>query len=424
MFDIDNYIELWQTIARNKARSILTAFGVFWGIFMLVTMVGIAGGIRNGIMTGMDDLATNSAAFFPGITSEPYKGFEKGRSWSLHTSDMAAVETQFGDRLKYVIPVVWGASNWGSTTDNTFRGNKSGSYQDIGFPACYTALQPTYIEKGRFLNDIDIRNARKVCVIGTRVYNDLYTPDEDPVGTTIRVGGIYYTVIGVVRSKTEHAQMFGRTDEMIILPYTTIQRSNNFGDRITFLATVAKDDQDITLIENDIAEFIKERNHISPTDETALQSQNVKEIFDTFNLLFSGLNMLVWIVGLSTLLAGIIGVSNIMLITVRERTQEIGIRRALGATPFTILRQIMSESLILTLIAGSIGITVSVLLLGLADAIIANVSSDNMPFRSFQIDFSVAVAALFVIIFSGLLAGYLPSRRALSIKAVEALQDE
>lgn len=424
MFDIDNYVELWQTITRNRVRSILTAFGIFWGIFMLVTMMGISGGIRNGIMKNSEDMASNSAAYIPGTTSEAYRGFEKGRYWSLHTSDISAVEARFGNRLKSVVPIVWGFSNWGDATVNTVRGDKSGAYQDIGFSPYYMQMQPSRILKGRFINEIDVRNARKVCVIGTRIYNDLYAPDEDPIGTVIRVKGISYTVIGVIESKTEQIQMFGRCDELIIMPYTTIQRANNMGDQITFLAVIAKDNQDINVLEKEIASFIKARNFISPTDETALDSQNVKEIFDTFNALFAGLDILVWIVGLSTLFAGIIGVSNIMLITVRERTQEIGIRRAIGATPFAILRQIMSESLVITVIAGAIGITLSVLLLGLADMLIANVPESSMPFREFQIDFNLAVSALAVLVISGLLAGYLPSRRALAIKAVEALQDE
>lgn len=424
MFDIDNYIELWQTVTRNKARSVMTAFGIFWGIFLLVVMMGLSGSIRNGIMKNTEDMAVNSAAFFPGTTSEAYKGFEKGRNWSLHNSDMTAVEAQFGNRLKRVIPVVWGLPNWDGSTNNAVRGSRTGAYSEIGFSSYYIEMQPSRILKGRFLNEIDVCNARKVCVIGSRVYNDLYSPGEDPVGTTIRVSGIYYTVIGVMESKSEQIQMFGRSDEMIIMPYTTVQRSNNLGDKITFMAVVAKDNQDISVLEKEICSYLKARNFVSPTDETGLEGQNIKEIFDMFNTLFAGLDILVWIVGLSTLFAGIIGVSNIMLITVRERTQEIGIRRALGATPYAILRQIMSESLVLTVIAGSLGITVAVLLLGVAEMLVAGIPAQQMPFHDFQINFYVAVAALMVLVVSGLLAGYLPSRRALSIRAVEALQDE
>ncbi len=416
MFDLDNYQEIWHTITRNKSRSLLTAFGVFWGVFMLVVMVALGSGISRGIMGQLDGVAQNTSMMFPSNTSMPYKGFKKGRSWDIHADDLVAMEREFPE-LKYISPVMW-VNNVGKTV----RGTKSEEYSMMGYDANYFKMYPLKMVQGRWINDIDIRDARKVCVIGEKVLNDLYKPGENAVGTLLRVGSSYYTVIGVVKKTSDGVNFFGNMDEMLLVPYTTAQRIQNSGDKIDCLCVTAYDDVEIGDIEKRVAAFVKERNLVNPDDEAAMWVMNLKKIFDSFSMLFGGLNFLVWIVGLGTLLSGVIGVSNIMLVTVRERTQEIGIRRALGATPFTILKQIMSESVVLTALAGLTGLVFAVLVLSVVDVVMAMQPNPVLP--SIQLSFSLSIVALVVIILAGMFAGYLPSKRALSIKAVEALQDE
>ena len=416
MFDLDNYQEIWHTIARNKSRSLLTAFGVFWGVFMLVVMVALGSGISRGIMGQLDGVAQNTSMMFSSNTSMPYKGFKRGRSWNIHSNDLVAMEREFSE-LKYISPVMF-VNNVGKA----MRGAKSEEYRMMGHDANYFKMYPLKMVQGRWINDIDLRDARKVCVIGEKVLNDLYKPGENAVGTLLRVGSSYYTVIGVAKKMSDGVIFFGNADEMLLVPYTTAQRIQNSGDKIDCLCITAYDNVEIGDVEKRVAAFVKERNLVNPDDEAALELINLKKIFDSFSMLFGGLNFLVWIVGLGTLLSGVIGVSNIMLVTVSERTQEIGIRRALGATPFTIIKQIMSESLVLTFIAGFAGLFLAVIVLGIVDVVM--LAQSNPFMASLQLSFSLSIIALLIIIVSGMIAGYLPSKRALSIKAVEALQDE
>lgn len=420
MFDLDTWQEIWLTITRNKSRSLLTAFGVFWGVFMLVVMAGFGVGIRHGIMDGVEHFEANSAFFFSESTSEPYKGFQRGRVWSMNMSDYEAVKHQYADKIKYMSGVMFG----GSSTNNVVRLDKFGSFSIMGFSPDYNLINPSRILQGRFINDIDIREYRKVCVIGKRILNDLYAPGEEVVGSLLRVNGIYYTVVGVSEAVSKNINVFGDPEEMINLPFTTLQQAQNQGDKVHCIALAAKPSVNIVELEEDVKMLLKNRNSIAPTDPKAVSSFNAKKIFDIFQALIIGINALIWIVGLGTLLAGVVGVSNIMLVTVRERTQEIGVRRALGASPFTILKQIMSESLVLTFLAGIFGIVLGVGVLAIVSQILVANPSDKMPLSNPQISFGIAIAALMVIVVAGLVAGWLPSKRALQIKAIDALRDE
>ena len=422
MFDLDTWQEIWLTITRNKSRSLLTAFGVFWGVFMLVVMAGFGVGIRHGIMDGVEHFEANSAFFFTDATSEPYKGFQRGRTWNMTMSDYEAIKHQYADRIKYMSGIMFGER--GGSTNNVVRLDKFGSFSVMGFSPDYNRINPSRILQGRFINDIDEREYRKVCVIGKRVVNDLYGPNEEVIGSLIRVNGIYYTVVGVCEAVSKNINVFGDPEELVNLPFTTLQRAQNEGDKVHSIALAAKPSVNIADLEEEVKMFLKKRNSIAPTDAKAVGSFNAKKIFDLFQALIIGINALIWIVGLGTLLAGVVGVSNIMLVTVRERTQEIGVRRALGASPFTILKQIMSESLVLTFLAGIFGIVLGVGVLAVVSQIMAANPSENMPLSNPQISFGIAIAALLVIVVAGLFAGWLPSKRALQIKAIDALRDE
>ena len=415
-FDFDSFQEVIHTITRNKWRSFFTAFGVFWGVFMLVVLLGIGLGFRNFFMNSMDGMATNSLYIMTQNTSEPYKGFQSNRSWSMHTKDMNIVRSRVNG-IKDISPFVWL-----QTSNQVVRNTKNGYYDIMGYAPSYINIFPHRIMAGRYINDIDIKENRKVCVIGTKIVNDLYEIDENPVGTIIKIGGVYYRVVGVVKDKSDNINMFGKLERTVILPYTTLQQANNIGDVIHGLSVSFDEEADIKEKENEVREVISEINFISPTDKRAIECFNIKDIFDSFKMFTLGLLVLIWIVGVGTLLAGVVGVSNIMLVTVKERTQEIGVRRALGATSSTILKQILGESILLTMIAGSVGLMFGVAVLSVVGNILEGAA--EVPIENPQIPFDVALCALFVIIIFGLFAGYLPAKRALSIKAIEALQEE
>lgn len=419
MFDLDRWQEIWVTITRNKTRSFLTELGVFWGVLMLVLLLGAGNGMKNGIYKNVDGFATNSAFFFTNRTGEAYKGYRKGRWWSMRNRDIETIRARVKG-LKYISPMVmsWGGEN------NVVKGQKAGTYNVRGVYSDFFNIETQHILKGRLLNDIDVKERRKVCLIGDIVEEVLFSRDEDPVGQYIRVNGIYYQVVGVIKPKPK-AQIGGRTSESIILPFTTLQQTSNQGDKFWFLCATAQDGYDCDILVEDIKAILKSQNEISPTDPQAVNSFTIAKQFETFENLFLGINSLVWFVGLGTLLAGVIGVSNIMMVTVRERTREIGVRRAIGVKPWNIMSQIMSESLMLTAIAGMMGLSLGVFIL---DLISRGMGTDNGSDGSFfenpEIHIGTAIIATVVLLVSGLFAGLMPTWRALQIKAIDAIREE
>lgn len=417
MFDIDRWQEIWMTICRNKTRSFLTGFGVFWGILMLVLLLGSGNGLKNGIMKNVDGFATNSAFFFSERTSEPYKGYKKGRYWQMRNRDLETIRQRVKG-VRYLSPMImqWSGQN------NVVKGTKAGTYNVRGVYSEYFNIETQHILAGRLLNEIDMIEKRKVCLIGSIVREVLFSPNEDPIGQYIRVNGIYYQVVGVIKPKPR-ANIGGRTEESVIIPFKTLQQASNQGDKFWFLCATADDGYPCDKLVEDIKAVLKSQNEISPTDQQAVGSFTIAKQFETFSLLFLGINLVVWAVGIGTLLAGIIGVSNIMMVTVRERTREIGVRRALGAKPFTIISQIMSESLLLTAIAGLLGLSFGVFLLDMVNRAMGTGSSDTF-FLNPEINIGVAVAATIILLFCGLLAGLIPAWRAMQIKAIDAIREE
>ena len=420
MFDFNGLNEIWQTITRNKTRSLLTAFGVFWGIFLLVVLSSTGNGFENGLMMQVEGVTPNTGFFFVSQTSEPYKGYQKGRTWSMQMADLEAIREAF-PCIKAISPE---ASVYSSEDKNVIYGSRGGSFTVKGVMPEYNEIEKSKILKGRFINDTDISANRKVCLLGRKVYETMFERGEDPLGKMVKINGIYFQVVGVVRSYTEHVNINGTIDESVILPFTTMQQVYAIGDKINFFAFVADDDTPISDIEEDLKQLIKQRHDISPTDEDAINSFNVSEIFKAFKGLFFGIHLLIWIVGLGTLLSGVIGVSNIMLVTVKERTREIGVRRALGAKPKNIISQVLSESLLLTTLAGLVGLCLGVGIMAIVAMITSNIPSDNMMFQDPNLGFGAAVAATVIVIISGLLAGVLPAWRAIQIKAIDAIREE
>ena len=415
MFDLDRWQEIWITITHNKSRSVLTAFGVFWGMLMLVLMVGAGNALEKGMSSQIEGFATNSCFFASERTTPPYKGFRKGRRWDMTNSDIPVIQEKVKE-LQYISPVLFG----GGGDKNVVRGEKNGSYQVKGCYPEYDLIEKSKMLYGRYVNDIDIAEKRKVCVIGERIYEVLFQKGEDPTGKQIRVNGIYFQVIGVARS-TSGVSIGGQTAETVVLPFSTMQQAFNQGNIIHFLAATAKEGVPVKVIQDKILEILKQQHQIAPDDKEAVFNMNIEEQFKMFNYLGIGIAALIWIVGLGTIFAGAIGVSNIMLVTVRERTKEIGIRRALGATPRNIIGQILSESIVLTVLAGITGIVVGV---GLLRATGIVLSQGDQFFKDPQISFGMAVASLIILLVIGTFAGYIPAQRAMMIKPVEAIGEE
>ena len=415
MFDLDRWQEIWITITHNKSRSVLTAFGVFWGMLMLVLMVGAGNALEKGMTSQIEGFATNSCFFASERTTLPYTGFRKGRRWDMTNSDLPVIRKKVAE-LQYISPVLFSGGN----DKNVVRGEKNGSYLVKGCYPEYDLIEKSKMLYGRYVNDIDIAEKRKVCVIGERVYEVLFQKGEDPTGKQIRVNGIYFQVIGVARS-TSGVSIGGQTAETVVLPFSTMQQAFNHGNVIHFLAATAKDGVPVKIVQDKILEILKQQHQIAPDDKEAVFTMNIEEQFKMFNYLGIGIAALIWIVGLGTLFAGAIGVSNIMLVTVRERTKEIGIRRALGATPRSIIGQILSESVVLTVLAGLTGIVVGV---GLLRATGIVLSQGDQFFKDPQISFGMAVTSLLILLVIGTFAGYIPAQRAMMIKPVEAIAEE
>lgn len=410
--DLDTCEEILLTITRNKTRSLLTAFGVFWGIFMLVALIGGGQGMQEKMKQEFEGFATNSGFVAAQKTSEAYKGFRKGRWWDVETDDVDRVRSVEGIELATPSFALWGQT--AVFGENKYECSVKGLYPE------YENIEHQEMTYGRFINDVDIRESRKVCVLGKRVYESLFKPGEDPTGKFIRVNGIYYRVVGMCASEG-NINIQGQASEAITLPFTTMQQTYNLGKRIDVVCFTMKPGVKVTDVQPQIEALVKEAHYISPDDKQAIMFLNAEAMFSMMDNLMMGTRILIWMVGLGTLFAGAIGVSNIMMVTVKERTTEIGIRRAIGARPKDILQQILSESMVLTTIAGMAGISFAVLILQILES--ATNETDVIK-THYQVSFGLAIGTCILLIALGVLAGLAPAYRAMAIKPIEAIRDE
>ncbi len=420
IFDIDNWQEIFSSLKKNKVRTFFTSFGVFWGIFMLVVMIGSGNGLKNGVMDDFGDFATNSFFMWTQRTSMPYKGFNRGRRFNFHNEDVKYLKDNVPE-IGLIAPRLQAGGYRGAS--NVVRGKETGAFNIYGDTPEFNKINPYTIVKGRFLNHKDLTDKRKVAVIGTSVVDILFKPGEEPIGEYIRIQGVYFKVVGVIKSRQKGNEA-ERDENSIFLPFTTMQKTYNYGDIIGWFAITSKDNVPASEAEEKTIKVLKQKYKIHPDDTQAIGHFNVEKEFKKMNGLFGGINMLIWIVGAGTLLAGAIGVSNIMLIIIKERTKEIGVKRALGATPAEIVVQIILESVFLTALAGIIGMTIGVALLAAINYFMINNNIEADMFLNPEISFKTAVSALVILILSGVFAGLIPARRAISIKPVEALRDE
>jgi putative ABC transport system permease protein len=418
--DPDSYREIFSTLKKNKMRTFFTAFGVFWGIFMLIIMLGSGNGLGNGVSAGMGDLATNSMFMWTQRTTILYKGLPRGRVFNFNNSDTQAMLENILE-IEYIAPRIQGFSRSGD--NNVVRGERTGNFRIQGDYPEFNLIDPMDIVQGRFINQIDIDEKRKNVVIGHRVYEEMFAAGENPIGEYIRISGVYFKIVGWCKSRRAD-QNADRENQQIFMPFTTLQKTYNYGDVVGWYSMTAKDNTPVSELEAKAKDLLRKRHSISPDDDRAIGSANIEEEYQKMTNLFRGIEWLIWIVGIGTLLAGIVGVSNIMMIIVKERTQEIGIQRAIGATPFSIMAQIITESVFLTAFAGYVGLVFGVAVIEGINYMLSQPGVSTGMFSNPTVDFDVAVKALVILIVSGAVAGMIPARRAVSIKPIDALRDE
>lgn len=411
--DIDTYREILDTLTRNKSRSFLTGFGVFWGVFMLVALIGGGDGLKDLLSKNFEGFATNSALVFAQPTTKPYDGFRKGRQWNMVYKDVDRLKAQVPE-LDVVTPMV---ARWGSVV---VFGDKKSTASVKGVEPDYAKVEQPSLYYGRYINPMDMAQHRKVCVLGKKIYKTLFPGGGNPCGQLVRIDSLYYNVVGVDYS-SGNMNINGSAEESVILPITLMQQTYNLGDQVDIISLTGRPSVVLSKLSSRIRGIIAREHHVDPTDEKGITVFNTEVLFGMVDSLFKGVNYLVWLVGIGTLLAGAIGVSNIMMVTVRERTVEIGIRRAIGATPRMVLSQIITESIVLTIVAGMSGILFAVAVLQLLE--MGN-TTDGIVQAHFQVSFWTAVGAMALLCVLGILAGLAPAVRAMSIKPVDAMRDE
>ena len=417
LFSRDTWQEIFGSIQKNKVRTIITVIGVLWGIFIYIVLSGAAKGLDNGFEERFEDVAMNSMFAWAQTTSVPYAGFKTGRPIQLKLEDVNTLATRV-PQIQYIAPrIVKGA--FGGQPGNVVNGQRTGYYSIYGdFPVLSKIAVQKIYNGGRFVNEGDITDYRKVCVIGERTKKELFAKDVDPIGKFIKIDNVFFKVIGI--KKFEDGGGFG-DDGDITIPFSTYRKLYNTGNNVGWLAIAAYDDADVIAVEQDVKKILKNIHQVSPDDERAIGSFNLGELFTRISGFAKGLTFLSLVVGIATIVAGVIGIGNILLISVKERTKELGVRRALGATPSEVRGQIVLESVFLTLIAGIFGIILgSFALKGIAMAS----EGTDIPYTNPTVPIPFVLGALLIMVVLGTLIGLIPAERAVSIKPIDALREE
>jgi len=417
--DLDSLQEILFTLRKNKLRTFLTAFGVFWGILMLILLLGAGRGLENGADTGFGSDDRSSIWISSHRTAIPYKGLPHGRVIEFTEDDIAAIEREIDD-LHFISAENVAGQRWQRTINVTHK-NKTGNFGVYGVADDYFRIKK-YIEyrAGRTLNTLDGEERRKVALIGTRVRDRLYRPDEDPVGTLITFHGIALKVVGVFYDEARE----GRLSERIYIPLSTFQKTFGRSNKVGLITLTPKAGVDPFEFEEKVVKLLRQRHSIAPNDVRAIHVFNYAEQMQSIIQVFAAINGFIWFVGLGTLAAGVVGISNIMIITVKDRTREIGIRKALGATPSSIVSMVLTESILVTAVAGYLGLVLGVGLLELFNYALVNSGSDVSYFERPEVDLGMALQALTVLIIAGTLAGLAPALHAAKILPIEAMREE
>ena len=416
LFDLDTWVEVSETARSRPLRTLLTAFGVAWGSFMLVALLGFGNGLEKGTRQNMGDFATNSVHLWGQRTTIPFAGRQPGRWIEFDDSDVRAIEGTPG--IDVIAPRIQlsGYRNGSQVV----HGTKVGSYSVMGDIPAYQQIQIFPMVDGRFVDELDMMEGRKVCVVGDQVVKELFD-GANPIGEWVEVQGVFFQVVGWFASKRSGDQA-DRENGTIHIPYATFRRVfPSSGDGPGWFSITALPDVPGSAIESNVREILKARHETAPDDEMAIGSFNTEEEFGKMRRIFTAIRGITWFVGVCTLLSGIVGVSNILLITVRERTAEIGMRRAVGATPSAIMWGIVQEATVLTAVSGYVGVVAGVIVLEIVGFVVGD--KQAMLARP-QVDFGVVVLATLVLMLAGIVAGFLPARRAVQVRTVDALRTE
>ncbi|MDA0200878.1 MAG: ABC transporter permease [Bacteroidetes bacterium] len=419
IFDVDTWQEIFGSIAKNKTRTVITVIGVLWGIFIYIALSGAAKGLDNGFDREFEDMAMNSMFVWPQRTSVPYAGFKVGRYPRFTLANVAQLKKQIPE-IQYIAPRNARGVFGGSPPASVVYKEISRTYNIYGDFPDYTKISTKKIYKGgRFINEQDQENQRKVCVIGERTQEELFDEDENPLGKYIRINNVYFQVIGV------HKYLEGggfESDGDIFIPFNTFRNLYNSGEEVDWFTIAAYDDADVVAVEKNVKDVLKKIHKVAPEDERAFGSFNIGEVFNRISGFANGMTFLSLVVGLATIFAGVIGIGNILLISVKERTKELGVRRALGATPNEVRIQILLESVFLTVIAGVVGIILGAGVLAIINLFTQDLS--DFPYTNPTVPIPLVIGALTTMVLLGTLIGLIPAQRAVSIKPIDALREE
>ena len=411
IFDSDTWQEIYGGIRKNKTRTAITIIGVLWGIFLLVVLLGAARGIENNFNKIFGSFATNSVFVWTQSTDTPFKGFQKGRRFSLTLRDVEILKSEFSKEIRLLAPR-------NQTNNLIIKDFKSGNYQVSGDYPVLDKIQKKDLMYGRFLNDNDILSYAKVCVISEDMYKDLFDKGEEPIGQYLKINSINYKLIGVYK-RSNGISFDGNA---AYIPFTTFQKVYNRGDKIDWMMITANEGVDIEQMEADVLLTLKNLHKVHPDDKRAFGSVNLGVEIGKVTGFLTGMQFLTWFVGIATLIAGVFAIGNILLITVKERTKEIGIRRALGATPISIRRQIVLESVFLTTVAGMLGIVFGALVLFGIDSMVG--SGDDAIMINPTVNIPIILIAFLTLTVLGSLIGLIPAYMATIVKPIEALREE
>jgi putative ABC transport system permease protein len=420
-FDRDHFLELIQILIQRPLRTALSGLGVGWGLFMIIITIGSANGLENGVSQDLGDAAKNSMFMWTQSTSLPYKGFKRGRNVDLNLSDVEYLKAN-SQTLVAIAPQNelggWRGSN------NVTRGIKTGAFTVFGEYPEQRLIEAKPIVTGRHINNLDIAERRKIAVIGKRVRDILFSTNEDPIGGSIRINGVNFVVVGVFGSLRD-GEDAEEDLQSVLIPFSTFNQSFNYGDEVSWLCLLFDENVHADSAASEVMSVLKSRLSIHPQDDRAFGHWTVAEEYEQIQSVFGAIRWVSFVFGGLALLAGIIGIMNIMLITVRERTNELGVRRAMGASPGMIVRQIMGETLFLTSLFGVIGAVLGVATIEGIDTLLqSSPSIDGGSFRNPEVSLDIVIKSLVIMVFMGAVAGILPALRAVSIRPVEAIRTE
>lgn len=411
LFDSDTWQEIYGSIRKNKIRTVITIIGVLWGIFLLVVLLGAARGIDNGFKKLFGDFATNSVFVWTQATDTPFKGFQEGRRFRLKMNDIEALRSEYKDEIKLLAPR-------NQTNNLIIHDFKSGNFKVSGDFPILDQIQKKKLISGRFINENDILSTAKVTVISEEMYEQLFDKGEQPIGEYVKINSINYKIIGVY-GPSNGIDLDGNT---AYIPFTTFKRVYNTANNVDWMVITANKGIDIEQMESDIILTLKSLHNVHPEDKRAFGSINLGVRIAKVTGFLIGLQFMTWFVGIATLIAGVFAIGNILLITVKERTQEIGIRRALGATPKSIRQQIILESVFLTTVAGMLGIIFGSFVLYIIDAAFGQ--GDDAALINPTVNIPIIIIAFVTLIVLGTLIGLIPAHMATLVRPIEALREE